>query len=260
MPGEFHSDHPFDDVLILLPKPEFEVRFDDMDNPVNTRLLKQLPSGSIDRTGIVGLQLARDRLPNVTTLRSPTQQQHRHVRCSGVNNDLDFAYHLQKGTPHGWEAFYIGDYVSSRGGGRGPVIDVNEQVSIPEGEIEFRVSSSSGPGGQNVNRVRTRVTLLFDVVRSTSLSDADRQRILTRLKTRINKDGVLRVRSQKHRTQERNRTAAEQRLGELLRDALARPRVRRSTKTPTASKRRRVEEKRRRSRLKQSRSSPAEDE
>ena len=140
------------------------------------------------------------------------------------------------------------------------MIDVNEQVSIPEGEIEFRVSSSSGPGGQNVNRVRTRVTLLFDVGRSTSLSDADRQRILTRLKTRINKDGVLQVRSQKHRTQERNRTAAEQRLGEMLCEALVRPRVRRPTKTPTASKRRRMERKRQRSRLKQSRSAPAGDE
>ena len=104
------------------------------------------------------------------------------------------------------------------------MIDVNKQLAIPEGEIEFRVSSSSGPGGQNVNRVRTRVTLLFDVGASTSLSDADRQRILARLKTRINKDGALQVSSQKHRTQEQNRTAAEQRLGELLREALARPR------------------------------------
>ena len=140
------------------------------------------------------------------------------------------------------------------------MIDVNEQVAIPEGEIEFRVSSSSGPGGQNVNRVRTRVTLLFDVSGSMSLSDVDRQRILARLKTRINKDGVLQVSSQKHRTQEQNRAAAEQRLGELLREALTRPRVRRPTKVPSASKRRRIDEKKRRSRRKQSRSAPAEDE
>ncbi len=140
------------------------------------------------------------------------------------------------------------------------MIEVNEQVSIPEGEIEFRVSSSSGPGGQNVNRVRTRVTLLFDVGGSMSLSDADRQRILARLKTRINKDGVLQVSSQKHRTQDQNRTAAEQRLGELLREALASRHARRPTKVPSASKRQRMEEKKRRSRLKQARSAPGEDE
>ena len=97
------------------------------------------------------------------------------------------------------------------------MINVNEQVVISEEEIEFRASSSSGPGGQNVNRVRSRVTLLFDVAHSTSLSDTERDLILASLQTRINKHGVLSVSSQKHRTQEQNRTAAEQRVIELLR-------------------------------------------
>jgi len=146
------------------------------------------------------------------------------------------------------------------GGRQKVVIDVNKQVSIPERELEFRVSSSRGPGGQNVNRVRTRVTLLFDVIGSASLSTADRRRILARLKTRINKDGVLQVSSQKHRTQNQNRTSAEERLGELLREALARPQIRRPTGVPSGSKRQRVEDKKRKARLKQLRSTPVDGE
>ena len=136
------------------------------------------------------------------------------------------------------------------------MIEVGDELVIPDAELEFRMGTSGGPGGQNVNRVRTRVTVYFDVASSKSLSDAQRERILHHLARRISKEGVLRVRSQRHRTQQMNRATAEQRLGELLADALHVPRPRKKTKTPAPSRERRLEEKKRRSRLKRERSGP----
>jgi ribosome-associated protein len=81
------------------------------------------------------------------------------------------------------------------------VIVVNADLAIPEHELAFSASRSSGPGGQNVNKVSSRVTLTFDVENSPSLSDSQRRRIRSRLQTRINKDGVLRVISQISRSQ-----------------------------------------------------------
>jgi ribosome-associated protein len=121
-------------------------------------------------------------------------------------------------------------------------------------ELRFRYSRSSGPGGQNVNRVETRVTLLFDVGASPSLSDAQKRRVLDRLGTRINKDGVLRVVSQRHRTREANRRAAIERFETLLAQALRRKRVRRKTAVPKGAQKRRLENKRRRGELKRTRS------
>ena len=116
------------------------------------------------------------------------------------------------------------------------------------------MGTSSGPGGQNVNRVRTRVSVYFNVASSKSLSEAQRERIFHHLARRISKEGVLRVRSQRHRTQQMNRATAEQRLGELLADALYVPRPRKKTKSPAQARERRLEEKKRRSRLKRERS------
>ena len=127
---------------------------------------------------------------------------------------------------------------------------------IGQGELRFAYSRSSGPGGQNVNRVETRVTLLFDVDASPSLTDAQKRRIHSRLATRINKDGVLRVVSQRFRTREANRRAAVERFEELLAEALRRQRPRRKTRVPKAVKRRRIESKRRRGEIKRSRSKP----
>jgi ribosome-associated protein len=127
---------------------------------------------------------------------------------------------------------------------------------IAQGELQFAYSRSSGPGGQNVNRVETRVTLLFDVDASPSLTDSEKQRIRHRLATRINKEGVLRVVSQRFRTREANRRAAVERFEELLAEALRRKRPRRKTRVPRAVKRRRIESKRRRGEIKRSRSKP----
>ena len=116
------------------------------------------------------------------------------------------------------------------------------------------VSRSSGPGGQNINKVNTRVTLFFDVANCGSLSDWQKQRILSRLATRADKNGVLRVVSQKFRTQGANRRAAIERLQQLLTDALKTRPIRKKSKVSYAAKQRRLEEKRRRSLLKRQRS------
>ena len=133
------------------------------------------------------------------------------------------------------------------------MIKVTSNISIPEDELVFKVSRSGGPGGQNVNKVNTRVTLFFDVGNCESLSDAQKRRILTRLRTRADKNGVLRVVSQKHRTQRANREAAIERLQGLLTDAIETRPVRKETKIPYAVNQRRLEEKRRRSMLKKQR-------
>ena len=133
------------------------------------------------------------------------------------------------------------------------MIEIIHNISISEDELIFLASRSSGPGGQNVNKVSTRVTLFFDVASCESFSNVQKQRILARLSTRADKNGVIRVTSQKFRTQRANRRAAIERLGELLSEALKTRRVRKKTKVPYAAKQRRLEDKKRRSLLKRQR-------
>ena len=134
------------------------------------------------------------------------------------------------------------------------MVEINPSLSLPDGELELRTSRSAGPGGQNVNKLETRVTVRFDVTGSPSLTDDQRRRIQERLGTRISKAGVLQVSSQRHRTQAANREAAVARLAGLLAEALEPEAERKPTRMPKAAKRRRLEEKRRRGRLKQERS------
>ncbi len=133
------------------------------------------------------------------------------------------------------------------------MIKVTDDIAIAEGDIVFKFSRSSGPGGQNVNKVNTRVTLLFDLAKCNGLSDEQKRRVARRLSGRVTKDGILRVVSQRHRTQKANREAALERLVELLRGALAKKRVRKQTSVSCAEKQRRLAEKKRRSLLKQQR-------
>ena len=134
------------------------------------------------------------------------------------------------------------------------MIEITCDTFINEDELVFKVSRSSGPGGQNINKVNTRVTLLFDVANCRSLSDWQKQRILARLASRSDKNGVLRVASQKFRTQGANRRAAVERLQQLLTDVLKTRPIRKKSKVPYAAKKRRLEEKKRRSLLKRQRS------
>jgi ribosome-associated protein len=136
------------------------------------------------------------------------------------------------------------------------MVEINPSLSLPDGELELRTSRSAGPGGQNVNKLETRVTVRFDVAGSPSLTEDERRRIQERLGTRISKAGVLQVSSQRHRTQAANREAAVARLAGLLAAALEPEAERKPTRMPKAAKRRRLEEKRRRGRLKAERTSP----
>jgi ribosome-associated protein len=133
------------------------------------------------------------------------------------------------------------------------MIRITDKIEICDDDLVFKASRSSGPGGQNVNKLNTRVTLLLDVLKCKVLSDSQKQQVLARLSTRVDKDGVVRVVSQKFRSQKENRDAALARLEQLLRDALKELPVRRPTKVPVTAHRKRLDAKKRRSILKQQR-------
>jgi len=134
------------------------------------------------------------------------------------------------------------------------MLEVNENLRIPDSEIEYTFSPSSKPGGQKVNKASTRVTLVFDVGGSASFSADQRRRIEKHLHARLSKDGLLRVVSQKHRSQHANREAVRERFGELLREALKQRRRRKKTTVPREAREQRLREKKRRAILKQDRS------
>jgi ribosome-associated protein len=135
---------------------------------------------------------------------------------------------------------------------------VRHGVVIPESELSWRFSRSSGPGGQSVNTTDSRVELSFDVAASTALSDVLRARALERLGSRL-VDGVLTVVASEQRSQWRNREAARTRLAALIREAIAAPpRQRRPTRPSKGSVRRRLDEKKRRGDTKRLRGRPTD--
>ena len=135
------------------------------------------------------------------------------------------------------------------------MIRVTDHISIDDSEIEENFVRSSGPGGQNVNKLSTAVQLRFDVRRSPSLPNDVAVRLIRLAGRRMTKDGVLVLIAQNHRTQERNRAEAMERLITLIQEASIRPTVRRATKPTRASKERRIEGKKRRSGIKDMRRS-----
>jgi len=135
------------------------------------------------------------------------------------------------------------------------MIRVTDTISIDESEIDESFVRSSGPGGQNVNKLSTAVQLRFDVRHSPSLPNDVAIRLMALGGRRITKDGVLVLIAQSHRTQERNRADAIERLVALIKEAAVKPIPRRATKPTKASKQRRIEGKKRRSGIKDMRRS-----
>ena len=128
---------------------------------------------------------------------------------------------------------------------------VTARILIPEQELEERFIRSSGPGGQNVNKVASAVQLRFDVRHSPSLTELARSTLL--LGGGLTRDGVLVITAQRFREQERNRADARARLVEIVRRAATPQKPRRATKIPKASKRKRLESKKHRSEIKRGR-------
>ncbi|MBN1541278.1 aminoacyl-tRNA hydrolase [candidate division KSB1 bacterium] len=127
------------------------------------------------------------------------------------------------------------------------MIEIFSHLGIPESELRFGASRSSGPGGQNVNKVNTRVTLVFDIEASETLSDEEKSRLRLRLANRISREGLLQVSSQAYRTQAANRQAAVEKFAALLRKALTVHPPRKKRPMSQTAKRRRLDAKRRRS-------------
>ncbi len=139
------------------------------------------------------------------------------------------------------------------------VLRITPYLAIPRAELSFRTSRSSGPGGQNVNKVETRVELLFDVASSPSLNEYLRQLLFVELRQWLDNEGVLHIISSEYRSQFRNREAAVERFITIVATAL-RPRItRRPTRVPRGAKERRLETKKLRGETKKRRSGRGEE-
>jgi ribosome-associated protein len=133
------------------------------------------------------------------------------------------------------------------------MLRVSPGITIDDSELEERFVRSSGPGGQNVNKVSTTVQLRFNVRASTSLPDDVRRRLIALAGNRMTTDGVMVIEARRHRTQAANREDARERLIELIQQAEIKPKRRRKTKPSKASGERRLQTKRRRADAKQRR-------
>jgi ribosome-associated protein len=132
-------------------------------------------------------------------------------------------------------------------------IDISEQVAILDEELEWKFIRSSGPGGQNVNKVSSAVQLRFLLPRNTSISAPAKNRLRRMAGQRLVDDGSILITARDGRSQEQNRRAALERLADLVRAALVEPKIRRKTRPTRASKERRIDSKKRRSGTKRDR-------
>jgi ribosome-associated protein len=132
-------------------------------------------------------------------------------------------------------------------------------VEIPDSELSLSFVRSSGPGGQNVNKVATAVQLRFDLERSAVLTDAVKARLKGLSGRRLTADGTILIIARNHRTQEHNRREAHERLTDLIRRALTAPKPRHATKPTRAARERRLEHKTRQRRTKRLRAKPGWD-
>ena len=135
------------------------------------------------------------------------------------------------------------------------MIHITENISLHASEIQLEFIRASGPGGQNINKVSSAVQLRFDAVRSPALNDAIRTRLKQLSGHRMTADGVLIIKAQRYRTQDRNREDAVERLIALIRKAAQIPKQRRRTKPSAAARQKRLAAKRRRGKIKRQRRS-----
>lgn len=135
-------------------------------------------------------------------------------------------------------------------------LEINNSFSIPMDEIQMAAVRSSGPGGQNVNKVATKITLRWSLSDSTAVPEQWRERLLQRFQTRITQNGELVIHSQKHRTQARNRQECLEKLRTLLQEAMIVKPPRKRKKVSQAAKQRRLDSKKRQSQKKQLRQAP----
>ena len=136
------------------------------------------------------------------------------------------------------------------------ILPIRPGLDIPMSELHFRFSRSSGPGGQHVNRSATRVELLFDVAHSPSLDESQRAKLIGRLSSYLDREGVLHLASQSSRSQTRNREELVKRFQSLLASALVQRRKRRPTRPTRSSREKRLDSKRQRSEVKRRRKPP----
>jgi len=136
-------------------------------------------------------------------------------------------------------------------------LEINPTLRVPTAELEYRASRSGGPGGQHVNTSSTRVEVWWDVAGSPSLDEEQRARLLTRLASRLDTGGRLRLVSSGSRSQLRNREEVTERLRDVVAEALVIPKKRKKTKPSRAAKAARLDHKRRRSATKRDRRPPA---
>lgn len=136
-------------------------------------------------------------------------------------------------------------------------VTINQKLSISVSFLTFSFSRSNGPGGQNVNKLNTRVSVSLDVENCSCLTDTQKRKLVQKLRIRMDKQGVLQVTCQEYRSQHANRNAAVQRLAELIAEALRPIKVRKATKTPKRAVEKRLQEKKQRSLKKKQRSEKA---